>query len=126
MCTEKVKIKLFTTYCSQLYCSHLWQFREFEKSYRKVKVAYNNVFRFFLRLPRDPEGRPCSASQMFVNRKVKSFQEIIRNVVYKFQSRLNNSGNELVKSTLFVQIKETSKLRKHWHKLLYKQDVDGD
>ena len=126
MCTEKVKIKLFTTYCSQFYCSHLWQFREFEKSYRKVKVAYNNVFRFFLRLPRDPEGRPCSASQMFVNRKVKSFQEIIRNVVYKFQSRLNNSGNELVKSTLFVQIKETSKLRKHWHKLLYKQDVDGD
>ena len=91
-----------------------------------MKVAYNNVFRFFLRLPRDPEGRPCSASQMFVNRKVKSFQEIIRNVVYKFQSRLNNSGNELVKSTLFVQIKETSKLRKHWHKLLYKQDVDGD
>ena len=126
MCTEKVKIKLFTTYCSQFYCSHLWQFREFEKSYRKVNVAYNNVFRFFLRLPRDPEGRPFSASQMFVNRKVKSFQEIIRNVVYKFQSRLNNSGNGLVKSTLFVQIKETSKLRKHWHKLLYKQDVDDD
>ena len=56
MCREKVKIKLFTTYCSQFYCAHLWQFREFEKSYRKVKGAYNNVFRFFLRLPRDPEG----------------------------------------------------------------------
>ena len=24
MCTDKVKIKLFTTYCSQIYCAHLW------------------------------------------------------------------------------------------------------
>ena len=63
---------------------------------------------------------------MFVNRNVKSFQEIIRNVVFKFQSRLNNSGNDLVKSTLFVHIKERSKLRKHWNKLLYTHDVDGD
>ena len=126
MCTEKVKIKLFTTYCSQFYCAHLWQFREFEKAYRKVKVAYNNVFRFFLRLPRDPQGRPCSASGMFVNRKVKSFQEIIRNVVFKFQCRLNSSQNDLIKSTLFVNISERSKLRKHWNKLLHIQEVDGD
>ena len=93
MCTEKVKIKLFITYCSQLYCAHLWQFREYEKSYRKVKVAYNNVFRFLLRLPRDEQGRPCSASEMFVSRKVKSFQEILRNVVFKFQCRLKLSQN---------------------------------
>ena len=126
MCTEKVKIRLFTTYCSQVYCAHLWQYQVTDKSYRKVKVAYNNVFRFLLRLPRDDQGRPCSASQMFVSRKVKSFQEIIRNVVFKFQCRLNNSGNDLVKSTLFVHIKERSKLRKHWHKLLHKQEVyDG-
>ena len=91
-----------------------------------MKVAYNNVCRFFLRLPRDPEGRPCSASQMFVNRKVKSFQEIIRNVVFKFQCRMNNSENDLVKNTLFVHIKERSKLRKHWHKLLHKQEVECD
>ena len=124
MCTEKVKIKLFTTYCSQFYCAHLWQFRDFEKYYRKVKVAYNNVFRFFLRLPRDAEGRPCSASGMFVNRKVKSFQEILRNVVFKFQCRLNLSQNDLVKSTLFVHITERSKLRKHWNKLLHQQEAE--
>ena len=56
MCTEKVKIKLFTTYCSQIYCAHLWQYRDTDKSYRKVKVAYNNIFRFLLRLPRDEQG----------------------------------------------------------------------
>ena len=126
MCTEKVKIKLFTTYCSQIYCAQLWQFRDFEKAYRKVKVAYNNVFRFFLRLPKDPQGRPCSASEMFVNRRVKSFQEIIRNVVYKFQCRIKLSQNDLVKSTLFLNVTNRSKLRKHWNKLLHKQEIEGD
>ena len=126
MCTDKVKIKLFTTYCSQVYCAHLWQYRDTDKSYRKVKVAYNNVFRFLLRLPRDEQGRPCSASEMFVNRKVRSFQEIIRNVIFKFQCRLNTSTNELVKSTLFVQVTNRSKLSIHWTKLLHKQEVEGD
>ena len=125
MCTEKVKIKLFTTYCSQFYCAHLWQYREFEKAYRKVKVAYNNVFRFFLRLPKDPEGRPCSASEMFVNRRVKSFQEIIRNVVFKFQCRIRLSQNDLVKSTLFENVTSSSKLRKHWSKIMHIQETEG-
>ena len=44
MCTEKAKMRLFTTYCSQIYFAHLWKFRDCEKPIRKVKVAYNNVF----------------------------------------------------------------------------------
>ena len=118
MCTDRVKIKLFTTYCSQFYCAQLWQFHKSDKSYRKINVAYNNVFRYFLRLPRDEQGRPCSASGMFVRRNIKSFQEIMRNVVYKFQCRLNISNNELVKSTLFKNVICKSQLRKHWNKLL--------
>ena len=114
MCTEKVKIKLFVTYCSQVYCGH-----SSDKSYRKVNVAYNNVFRSFLWLPRDVQGRSCSASGMFISRKVKSFQEIIRNMVYKFQCRLNVSANELVSCTLFNDIKNRSKLRKHWNRILF-------
>ena len=89
-------------------------------------VAYNNVFRFFLRLPKDPQGRPCSASEMFVSRRVKSFQEIIRNVVYKFLCRLKLSQNDLIKSTLFLNVTNRSKLRKHWNKLLHKQEVESD
>ena len=91
-----------------------------------MKVAYNNVFRFFLRLPKDAQGRPCSASEMFVNRRVKSFQEIIRNVVFKFQCRLKLSQNDLVKSTLFAYVTNRSKLKKHWNKILHIQEVDGD
>ena len=84
----------------------------------KSKLPTIMFFRFFLKLPRDDQGRPCSASGMFATRRVKSFQEILRNVIYKFQCRLNLSQNELVKSTLFNHIKERSKLRDHWNKLL--------
>ena len=118
MCSEKAKIKLFVTYCSQFYCAQLWQYSNSDKAYNKVKVAYNNVFRFFLRLPRDDQGRPCSASGMFVPRKVKSFQEIMRNLVYKFKCRINTSENELVMNTLYPSVTAWSKLRKHWDRVL--------
>ena len=84
----------------------------------KLRVAYNNVFRFLLCLPRDEEGRPCSASNMFVTRKVKSFDEILRNVVFKFQARLKSSNNELVCSTINKIYHYNSKLSNHWQRLL--------
>ena len=126
MCTERVKIKLFVTYCTQFYCAHLWQFNLSDKSYKKISVAYNNVFRYFLRLPRDAQGRPCSGSGMFVKRNIKSFQEIVRNVVYKFQCRINISDNELVKSTLFKNVMSKSKLRMHWNKILLSRCVEEE
>ena len=119
MCTEKVKIKLFVTYCSYFYCAHFLKFNRSNKKYNKLRVAYNNVFRFLLCLPRDEEGRPCSASGMFVNRKVKSFEEILRNVVFRFQSRLKHSNNELVYSTLKLNDLYNSNLRNHWQRLLF-------
>ena len=119
MCTDKVKIKLFVTYCSQFYCAHLWKYNKSDKKYNKLRVAYNNVFRFLLCLPRDEEGRPCSASNMFVTRKVKSFDEILRNVVFKFQSRLKSSNNELVCSTINKIYHYNSKLSIHWQRLLF-------
>ena len=122
MCTEEVKIKLFVTFCSQFYCAPLWYFNKTDKVYNKLNVAYNNVFRFLLGLPRDEQGRPCSASGMLANRKVKSLQEILRNVIYKFQCRLTVSNNIIVLSTLCSVVVRRSKLRKHWNRLLTRSD----
>ena len=119
MCSEQVKIKLFVTYCSQFYCAPLWYFNKSDKIYNKLNVAYNNVFRFLLGLPWDDQGRPCSASDMFANRKVKSLQEILRNLIYKFQCRLNVSNNQLVQCTSYQCIVSKSKLRKHWNRLIF-------
>ena len=118
MCTEEVKVKLFVTFCSQFYCAPLWFFNKTDKVYNKLNVAYNNVFRFLLGLPRDEQGRPCSASGMFASRKVKSLQEIIRKSIYKFQCRLIASNNVLVQCTLYSDVVRRSKIRKHWTRLL--------
>ena len=63
-------------------------------------------------------GFSCSASNMFVTRKVKSFDEILRNLVFKFQSRLKSPNNELVCSTINKIYNNNSKLSNHWQRLL--------
>ena len=90
--------------------------------YKKLYAAYNNIFWFLLGLPWDEEGRPCSASGMFASRKVKSMQEILRNLIYKFQCRLDISNNDLVHSTLYRCVVRKSKLRKHWNRLLVRSN----
>ena len=43
-CSIDVKITLFNSYCTALYCPHLWS--EYKKSsYSKVRVAFNNAYR---------------------------------------------------------------------------------
>ena len=123
MCTESAKIKLFVTYCSQIYCAQLWQYSSSDKAYSKLNVAYNNIFRFFLGLPRDAEGRVCSASMMFVTRKVKSFQEIMRNLVYRFKCRVLSADNEIVRCTLFPNVSQKSKQLKHWNRVLLSRAI---
>ena len=113
MCTDKVIIKLFVTFYSQFYCAPLWYFNKTDKTYNKLRVAYNNVFRFLLGLPRDEHGRPCSASGMFASRRVKSLQEILRNLIYKFMCRLDVSDNDLVRSILSQSVTRIFRLRKH-------------
>ena len=89
-CSNEIKCKLFTAFCTNMYCGHLWA--SFTRtSGLKVRVGYNNVFRRLLGF-----GRRCSASGMFANCRVKSFGEIQRNLAFSFQSRLLNTGNSVV------------------------------
>ena len=69
-------------------------------------------------MARDEQGIPCSASGMFVSRNVKSFEEILRNLIFRFQIRLDLSNNELVCSTVNVHYLMDSKFRKHWQRLV--------
>ena len=66
------------------------------------------------RLPRD-----CSASGMFVNYNVKNCAAIIRNLVFRFIERLEQSDNMIITSVLNSDLLWQSRIRKHWVKLLY-------
>ncbi len=113
MCSENVKKHLFRTYCSSLYTSQLWWNYKYV-SIRKLYVAYNNAFRILMKLP-----RVCSASGMLAFNNVNSCQAIIRNLVYRFMNRVDNSDNTVIKSVLSSDMRWQSRIRLHWMKLLY-------
>ncbi len=51
-------------------------------------MAYNDVTRLLLHLP-----RYHSASQLFANIGVPAFQAVLKNLVFKFITRLDKSDN---------------------------------
>ena len=53
MCSEDVKTQLFRTFCTPMYIAQLWwNYSNSSSSMRKLKVAYNDVMRMLLGLPR--------------------------------------------------------------------------
>ena len=78
MCTESIKITLFRSFCTSLYTCELWC-QYMSESLRKLCVAYNNVFRFIWREPRN-----CSASHKFVSRGLPTCNMLIRKSIICF------------------------------------------
>ena len=113
MCTESVKITLFRSFCTSLYTCELWcQYRS--ESLRKLCVAYNNVFRFLCREPRN-----CSASHMFVSRGLPTCNMLIRKSIYAFMTSTKRSRNTLLQNIVGSDHIYTSPLRQHWRRMLY-------
>ena len=57
---------------------------------KKLKIAYNNSLRRFMRLP-----WRNSASDMFMNLNIYSFGEMLRTFTFRFMSRVSVSNNQL-------------------------------
>ena len=112
-CSPSVKATLFRTFCSNMYCGHLWH--EFRKSARQLIVGYNHSFRFLMKFHRN-----CSASGMFVSNCVPSFTEMWRKyiLVYDFTQRLTNSDNAIVAVTV-SSCRIASNFWKRWDCILY-------
>ena len=115
-CSTEVKVALFKAYCTPLYCAQLWSSYK-KSSMQRLRVAYNDAMRILLKIPRGG-----SASQMFVTSGVSTFHALLRNLMFKFMKRLEESRNGiivvLVNPTLSCA-RYTSSLRVHWLKCLY-------
>ena len=74
-----------------MYCATLWS-NFTVKSFNSLKVCYNNSLRMLLNMP-----RYCSASSMFLNSGLPTFQEFRRKSVYSVMLRLQASENSLIK-----------------------------
>ena len=86
-CTDEVKCHLFKTFCSNIYCSALWN-KYNKESMRQLKVAYNRVFRSLMHL----EHR-VSMSPSFIRRGLDPFPVILRKSVSSFRKRVLDSKN---------------------------------
>ena len=85
MCSMDVKVKLFNTYCSPIYTAQLW-WNHTACSFQILNVCYNNILRRLLRRPRF-----CCASGLFAECGIPNRKAVIRNLIYKFITRLNES-----------------------------------
>ena len=113
MCSDEVKLKLFQSYCTPMYTAQLWC-NFMKKSVNELLVAYNNILKLFLGLPRsESNSRTCAITN------TRSCQSVIRNLIYKFMIRVDNSSNGLVTGILNTSNKWCSNLRNHWRKSLY-------
>lgn len=109
-CTENVKVMLFKTYCSSLYCCPLWS-KYRKATIKKLHVACNKMFKCFMNVPRD-----FSASLLFVSCNVENFTVLRRKLVYNLYRRVYSSSNTLVSN--FSNCISNDHFRTSWTKLL--------
>ena len=114
MCSVETKVKLFQTFCSSIYCGHLWS-NFTSRELHRVKVSFNNVYRFLFNIRR---GASISASVILQG--LDSFPVLLRKYCNSFRSRLFNCDNIYV-STLVnsVFFNTTSSLFSTWNHYLF-------
>lgn len=89
LCSPEVKIYLFNTYLSTIYCSSLWTPNKGEEA--KIRVAYNDAFRITC-----GHSRGCSASDMFEQSGVNDFNCLRLKAMSSLQKRLVDTNNSLL------------------------------
>ena len=98
----------FNTFSSSMHTFQLW-WNFNSNSIHKLRVWHNNVFRKLLRL-----SRYCTVSGMFAKGLISNCKVVIRNPVYKFKKRLDNSHISLI---IFIVVRDVcwmSRFRSQW------------
>ena len=112
-CSDAVKIKLYKTYCSSVYCNALISTYH-ETALRKLHIAFNKMFKCLMNVPRRD-----SASTLFVNLGVDNFLVLRRKLVYSFVKRVHCTSNLLVCDILKMDTFDNCHLKQEWDRILY-------
>ena len=112
-CSDDVKNKLFSSYCSNLYLCSLWA-KYKSACMRRFIVAYNNGYTILHSLP-----MRCNASEMFATFNVNSCTTSIRKSIYSLISRLGTYRNYIVRCIANSDVHIASMQNRLWLRLLY-------
>lgn len=112
-CSLVVKNVLFRSYCTQFYCSQLWN--HFSKSsYQRIKVAYNDSYRILHNVPRF-----ISARELQVHNNVITFDALLRKSMFGFVKRCLHSDNHLMSSLIHSDVFYKSPFYQYFSTSLY-------
>ena len=112
-CSDDVKVKLYKTYCSSIYCCAL--ISKYHKTVlKKLHIAFNKMFKCLMNVP-----RRASASTLFVNLNVDNFLVLRRKLVYSFVKRVHCTSNNLVCDILEMDHFANCHIKQEWDRVLY-------
>ena len=112
MCSYQVKRFLFMTYCSSVYCCHLW--RVYSASVlNKFKVCLNNAARMFFGY-----DKFCSASAMYVCEGIDNFDVMFRKASWGFVQRIRASENRIINALVSSDVSCSSTFVARWNRAL--------
>ena len=113
MCSIDIKLELFRSYCSSMYTAQLWT-NYTGNAIRKLYTAYHNSLKILIGVSTREENNPICA-----NLNVKSCPALIRNLIFKFMTRILDSKNVIINAICGSDCYFTSQMWKHWRQLLY-------
>ena len=117
MCTENVKIKLFISFCTSFYgLANLSNFSQ--DSFRKISVAYKRIFRGFFMFKCDYDDVKRTSFHM-LNRKIRPFPVIERNILHGFYTRVSGSTNDIVMAVFNCLCFNNSKFLTRYYNTVY-------
>ena len=117
MCSLDVKITLFKSYCTRMHCAQLWC--RFKPSHNrkgelsKLYVAYHNILKLLIGVSKYERNSPICA---YLN--VPTCAAVIRNLIYRFKCRVEQSENNILKALISSHC-YISCLRNKWRELIY-------
>ena len=119
MCTVEVKLKLFETYCSPMYCAHSWwNFRK--ETMNRLIVSYHNLLKRIIGL-----SKYESASMTCAFFRVQNCESVLRKLTYKFLERVDNSTDSIIEAINTSDLYYKSKIRCSWWKKIYTNGALG-
>ena len=112
-CTEDVKVQLFKSFCSTIYCCHLWSVFSSDIS-RRIKSAYNRIFRILFNL-----YHRVSMSATLLEYGVHHFDILVRNSITGFIKRIESSNNIIIQNIISSDFYINSAIYSHWKTIIY-------
>ena len=112
-CSIEVKVNLFRAYCTPLYTAPCGSSSGRQAFKYKLQVSYNDCMCIVLRKP-----RWSSATELFCNMGVNTFHALLRNLMYKFMCRLDESQKfiiMLLTNPCLSSTRYRSPFWKHWY-----------